>query len=251
MHPDKHRPKQETLPLGQATSAEIKDYNDNVIQTDKPENQKQTSYEKLDIQDWEVREISGREILNLQYFVETTGQGAQAYLLWKHFGHNVHLSQLMERLRLEEIPDYARSFLKELIPKDAENPDGYDPEKVEERIKEGDIYPPLIIYPMFNGQEKKDLGLLKLGNIADGTHRLMEIAKLLSQKDEDYIDNFRIRVAVGHIPIWKYISFTALQFSKAIKAKAFANKESNIPPKHVMDFFETWHLLLQRIGFKD
>ncbi|HVX92975.1 MAG TPA: hypothetical protein VHA74_02575 [Candidatus Dojkabacteria bacterium] len=249
MNPDTPKPKQDILPLGPISPNDIKEYNDNIVQAEKPENQKQTSFEQLNIKDWEVKDITGRDILNLQYFVETTGDGAQAYLLWKHFGHNVTLKQLMERLKKEDVPEYAQSFLNNVVPKDEKHPEGYDPEKVEEKIKNGDILPPLLVYPMKNKEERKDLGLLKVGNIFDGTHRLLEIAKLLSQKDDDYIDNFRMRVAVAHIPMWKYITFTGYQYFKAIRAKAFG--KANISQEHIMGFKEQWDLLLQRTGFKE
>ena len=245
------KPKQDFLPLGQITPEDLSAFNKEQVQGNKPEDQKQTSYEKLGVQEWEVKKISGRELVALQYYVETTGQGVQAYNLWKELGHHVTIKDLMEELntRQDEVPENVRSFVRDITTE-------FDAEQVEEKIKTGDIYPPLIVYPIFNGKELKDLGLLKLGNIVDGTHRIFEVAKWLSAQSQEDINNFELTIVVGHIPLYKYFAFQAAYLGKAWKTKEQAKRRQEngitegVKPEDVMDFFETWHLLLQRIGFK-
>lgn len=218
------------------------------IQADKPIEDQQYSFEKLGIEDWEIREITGRELLEVQSFVETSGVVSPAYAFWKLCGRNVTLNDVVNevRERTNEIPLEAKPWIKNILP------ENYNPSDMEEKIKNGEIDPPLLFFPKFMNKDLKTLGLLNLGNILDGNHRLLDIANWLKDKDPEYVDNFKLTVFVGKVDVIKYMAFNLHYITEPWlnNAKKYLGKDyDKVDRENVMNFYERWSLFLQRIGY--
>lgn len=217
------------------SASAVQEYN-YMMQSTKPEGDRQFSFEKLGIKDWSIREITGRELLAIQGFVETSGVVSPAYAFWKFCGKNISLGDIVDEVeeREEDIPENAKSWVKNIL---VEN---FHSEEIEEKIKNGEIDPPLIFIPTFMKKELENGGLLNLGNILDGNHRLMEVAKWLKGQSPEDIDNFKITAFVGKVDFFKYLIFN-LHY--------ILEKGQNTEEIYNMRFFEKWYLLLQRSGY--
>ncbi len=228
----------------------IAEYN-YMIQESKPENHRQLSFEKLGITDWKIESISGEEILKLQSYVETKEVVTSSYAFWKLCGKNVSLEDLAKEVDERDllIPESARAWVRGILP------ENFLLDDMEEKIKKGEIDPPLLFFPVLNHKDL-DMGLLNLGNILDGNHRMMEVAMFLRNQSEEYVKNFRLNVFVGRVNFVKYLKFQTYYMTKPYikRAQNFVKKfigedVEKIDKKHVMNFFERWYLLLQRVGF--
>jgi len=228
----------------------IAEYN-YMIQESKPEDHRQLSFEKLGITDWKIESISGEEILKLQSYVETKEVVASSYAFWKLCGKNVSLEDLAKEVdeRGPFIPESAKDWVGAILP------ENFSLDDMEEKIKKGEIDPPLLFFPVLNNKDL-DMGLLNLGNILDGNHRMMEIAMFLRNRSKEYVKDFKMDVFVGRVDFVKYLKFQALYMTKPYikRAQSFVKgfmgeNVEKIDKKHVMNFFERWYLLLQRIGF--
>jgi hypothetical protein len=229
----------------------IYEYN-NYIQSQKGEGYgKQYSFEKLGIEDWSIVDMNAEDILKLQTFVESSQTVAPAYIFWKKCGNHVSLESVAKEvmLREENIPQEARVWVKGILKS------SFDKQKVEEKIKEGEIDPPLIFFPVFNKKEL-DGGLLKVGNILDGQHRLQMVARYLLECSEEERKNFKLTCFLGKVDVMKYATINAQYFVKPtlkkvlVPFKEFMGKDvERIEGEHFMSFSERWHLLLQRIGY--
>jgi len=228
----------------------IAEYN-YMIQESKPEDHRQLSFEKLGITDWKIESISGEEILKLQSYVETKEVVASSYAFWKLCGKNVSLEDLAKEVdeRGLLIPESARDWVKNILP------ENFSLNDMEEKIKRGEIDPPLLFFPVLNHKDL-DMGLLNLGNILDGNHRMMELAMFLKNQSKEYVKDFKMDVFIGRVDFVKYLRFQAYYMTKPYvkRAQNFVKKfmgedVEKINRKHVMNFFERWYLLLQRIGF--
>jgi hypothetical protein len=62
------------------SASAIEEYN-YMIQAEKPEEDKQFSFEKLGIEDWRIEVLTGRELMELGNFVETSGERSDSLLL--------------------------------------------------------------------------------------------------------------------------------------------------------------------------
>ncbi|HHX99386.1 TPA: hypothetical protein GX533_01750 [Candidatus Dojkabacteria bacterium] len=235
----------------------ISAYNDH-IQSQKPEDQgRQYSFEKLGIKDWTIVELDADDVLQLQSFVESSQTVAPAYIFWKMCGRNVTLEDVSKEVieNEENIPDEARDWVHGILESK------YDRDEVEKKIKDGLIDPPLIFYPISKDEELLlDKGLLKVGNILDGNHRLQEVARYLLECSDEERENFKLTAFLGKVDVMKYATINAVYFAKPTvkKARSFLEKligkeeTEKIRGKHFMTFWERWYLLLQRIGyFKD
>jgi hypothetical protein len=229
----------------------IGEYN-HYIQLRKPEEQRQYSFEKLGIKDWEIVELSGEEILNLGTFVETSGAVPASYFFWKNHGRNVSLGGLIEEvvsLKDDEISDIAKQWVREIL--------NYNENELEEEIKSGEIDPPLLFCPL-DTSRGLDKGLLNLGNILDGNSRLKQIARYLYGLEPEDVKEFKMYAFIGHVDLRKYILFNTYYLAEPWidKAKNLVNKflgkdTERIDKEHIMKFYERWYLLLQRIGYYD
>ncbi len=232
-------------------------YNDH-IQSQKPEGHgKQYSFEKLGIEDWTIVELNADDVLQLQSFVESSQTVVPAYIFWKMCGRNVTLEGVANEViqREEKIPEEAKDWVHGILESE------YDRDEVEKKIKEGLIDPPLIFYPISKDEELLlDKGLLKVGNILDGNHRLQEVARYLLECSEEERENFKLTAFLGKVDVMKYATINAVYFAKPTvkKARSFLEKligkkaTEQIIGEHFMTFWERWYLLLQRIGyFKD
>ena len=229
----------------------IYEYN-HYIQSQKEEGfGKQYSFEKLGIEDWTIVEMNADDILNLQTFVESSQTVAPAYIFWKKCGRHITLEGVAREVieREENIPQEARIWVGDIL---ASN---FNKEEVEEKIKRGKIDPPLIFFPVFKDEELEK-GLLKVGNILDGNHRLQEVARYLLECSDEERENFRLTCFLGKVDVMKYATINAQYFAKPtvkrvlIFLKRFMGKDTEkIEGEHYMTFFERWYLLLQRIGY--
>jgi len=136
--------------IPEISQSAIYEYN-HYIQSQKEEGYgKQYSFEKLGIEDWSIVELDANDILKLQTFVESSQTVAPAYIFWKECGRHVTLEgvarEVLEREE-ENIPQEARIWVKNILESD------FDKQKVEEKIKNGEIDPPLIFFPVFKGEE--------------------------------------------------------------------------------------------------
>lgn len=227
----------------------IAEYN-YMIQESKPENHRQLSFEKLGITDWKIESISGEEILKLQSYVETKEVVTSSYAFWKLCGKNVRLEDLVKEVEEREslIPESAQDWVKDILP------ENFSLNDMEEKIKKGEIDPPLLFFPVLNRRDLS-MGLLNLGNILDGNHRMMEIAMFLRNQNEAYVKDFKLDVFVGRVDLLKYLKFQVLYMTRPYVKRAqnfvrsFMGEDvEKIDQDHVMNFFERWYLLLQRIG---
>jgi len=228
----------------------IYEYN-RYIQSQKPENCGQYSFEKLGIEDWSIVELNGNDVLRLQTFVESSQTTAPAYTFWKECGRHVTLEGVAKEVieREENIPEEARIWVEDILTSN------FDRQRVEEKIKRGEIDPPLIFFPVFKDEELEK-GLLKVGNILDGNHRLQKVARYLLECSEEERENFRLTCFLGKVDVMKYATINAQYFAKPTIKKVlvflqrFMGKDvEKIEKRHFMTFFERWYLLLQRIGY--
>ena len=104
--------------------------------------------------------------------------------------------------------------------------------------------------------EELEKGLLKVGNILDGNHRLQKVARYLLECSEEERENFRLTCFLGKVDVMKYATINAQYFAKPTIKKVlvflqrFMGKDvEKIEKRHFMTFFERWYLLLQRIGY--
>jgi len=243
--------------VGSISPEAISVYNDH-IQSQKPEGYgKQYSFEKLCIEDWTIVELNAEDVLQLQSFVESSQTVAPAYIFWKMCGRNVTLEGVANEViqREEKIPEEAKDWVHGILESE------YDRDEVEKKIKKGLIDPPLIFYPISKDEELLlDKGLLKVGNILDGNHRLQEVARYLLECSEEERENFKLTAFLGKVDVMKYATINAVYFVKPTIKQARSLLEKLIGKKatkqiigeHFMTFWERWYLLLQRIGyFKD
>ncbi len=235
----------------------ISEYN-YYIQSQKEEGfGKQYSFEKLGIEDWSIVELNAEDVLSLQSFVETSQTVAPAYIFWKECGRNVTLEGVANEViqREENIPEQSKIWVHGILNSE------YDRNEVEEKIRKGDIDPPLLFSPI-NKDEKLllDKGLLKVGNILDGNHRLQKVARYLLESDEEERKNFRMIAFLGKVDVIKYATINAQYFIKPTVKKVRKSIEKisgkdttgKINNEEFMSFWERWYLLLQRVGyFKD
>lgn len=228
----------------------IYEYNHH-LQLQKPENCRQYSFEKLGIEDWDIVEINGYDVLRLQTFVESSQTVAPAYIFWKECGRHVTLEGVAREVleREENIPQEARIWVEDI------STSNFDKKRVEEKIERGEIDPPLIFFPVFK-EEELEKGLLKVGNILDGNHRLQEVARYLLECTDEERENFKLTCFLGKVDVMKYATINAQYFAKPTVKKVlvflqrFMGKDvERIEKKHFMTFFERWYLLLQRIGY--
>lgn len=235
----------------QISQGAIYEYNHH-IQSQKEEGYgKQYSFEKLGIEDWTVVEMDSDDVLRLQTFVESSQTVAPAYIFWKECGRHVTLESVAREVieREENIPEEAKIWIQGILESN------FDKQEVEEKIKSGEIDPPLIFFSVFKGEELEN-GLLKVGNILDGNHRFQRIARYLLECSDEERENFRLTCFLGKVDVMKYATINAQYFVKpTIKRvknflERFMGKEvEKIDEKHFMTFFERWYLLLQRIGY--
>ncbi|KUK77368.1 MAG: hypothetical protein XD93_0369 [candidate division WS6 bacterium 34_10] len=229
----------------------IYEYN-HYIQSQKGEGHgEQYSFEKLGIEDWTIVQMNAEDILRLQTFVESSQTVAPAYIFWKACGRHVTLEGVAKEVlkREEDIPQEARIWVEDILTSN------FDKQEIEEKIKKGEIDPPLIFFPVFKGEELEK-GLLKVGNILDGNHRLQEVARYLLECSDKEREDFRLTCFWGKVDVIKYATINAQYFAKPtvkkmlVFLKGFMGKEvERIDKKHFMTFFERWYLLLQRIGY--
>lgn len=222
------------------------------IQSQKPEGWgKQYSFEKLGIQNWSIVQLDAEEVLKLQTFVESSQTVAPAYIFWKECGRHITLKGVAKEVmeREEYIPDEARIWVNNILSSN------FDIAEAEEKIKKGEVDPPLIFFPVFK-EEELEKGLLKVGNILDGNHRLEEIARYLLECSDQDREDFRLTCFLGKVDVMKYVTINAQYFLKPTAKKVlvflqkFMGKEAEkIDNRRFMSFFERWYLLLQRIGY--
>jgi len=225
------------------------------IQSQKAEGYgKQYSFERLGIEDWSIVELNADDVLQLQSFVESSGTVAPAYIFWKVCGRHVTLEGVAKEVieREENIPEESRIWVHGILK------EGYDREEVDRKIKEGLIDPPLVFYPVGKDEELLlEKGLLKVGNILDGNHRLQEVARYLLECTEEERKDFKLTVFLGKVDVMKYATINAEYFAKPTikKARSFVERligkkeTEKIDDEHFMTFWERWYLLLQRIGY--
>ena len=72
------------------------------IQSQKPENCGQYSFERLGIEDWSIVKLNANEVLRLQAFVESSQTTAPAYIFWKECGRHVTLEGVAKKLLKEK-----------------------------------------------------------------------------------------------------------------------------------------------------
>ncbi|MFA5633837.1 MAG: hypothetical protein WCY00_00840 [Candidatus Dojkabacteria bacterium] len=229
----------------------IYNYN-HYIQTQKEEGYgEQYSFEKLGIEDWSIVEMTAYDILRLQTFVESSQTVAPAYIFWKECGRHVTIEGVAKEVieREEYIPLEAMLWVEGIL---ASN---FAKQKVEEKIRKGEIDPPLIFFPVFR-EEELEKGLLKVGNILDGNHRLQEVARYLLECSDEERENFRLICFVGKVDVIKYVTINAQYFVKPtikkflLNLKKFTGEDGEkLEKQHFMKFSERWYLLLQRIGY--
>jgi hypothetical protein len=229
----------------------IHEYN-HYIQSQKEEGYgKQYSFEKLGIESWTIVEMYADDILRLQTFVESSQTVAPAYIFWKKCGRHVTLEGVAKEVieREENIPQEARIWVEDILTSN------FDKQIVEEKIKNGEIDPPLIFFPVFKDKELEK-GLLKVGNILDGNHRLQEVARYLLECSDKERDDFKLTCFLGKVDVMKYATINAQYFAKPTVKKGlvflrrFMGKDvEKIDKRYFMTFFERWYLLLQRIGY--
>lgn len=232
----------------------ISQYND-YIQKSKPEGHgKQYSFEKLGIEDWSIVELNADDVLTLQSFVESSQTVAPAYIFWKCCGRHVILEGVASEAieREGDIPEEAKIWVNGILESE------FNKEDVERKIRNGEIDPPLLFYPMDRNEELLlDKGLLKVGNILDGNHRLQEVARYLLECTEEEREDFRMTAFLGKVDTLKYATINAQYFAKPTikKARSFVEKligkeeTEKIDEEHFMTFWERWYLLLQRTGY--
>lgn len=232
----------------------IEQYNHH-IQSQKAEGYgKQYSFEKLGIQDWSIVELNADDVLQLQAYVESSQTVSPAYIFWKVCGRHVTLEGVANEViqREEYIPEESRIWVHGILESE------YDRNKVEEKIKKGDIDPPLIFFPMSKDERlQTEKGLLKVGNILDGNHRLQEVARYLLESTEEEREDFKMTAFLGKVDVLKYATINAQYFAKPTikKARSFVERligrkeTEKISKEHFMTFWERWYLLLQRIGY--
>lgn len=229
----------------------IYEYN-HYIQSQKEEGYgKQYSFEKLGIEQWEIVEMNAEDILRLQTFVESSQTVAPAYIFWKECGRHITLEGVAKEVieREENIPQEARIWVEDILTSN------FDKQRVEEKIKKGEIDPPMIFFPVFKDEELEK-GLLKVGNILDGNHRLQEVARYLLDCSDEERKEFKLTCFLGKVDVMKYATINAQYFAKPTVKKVlvflqrFMGKDvEKIDRRHFMTFFERWYLLLQRIGY--
>lgn len=212
---------------------------------------KQYSFEKLGIESWTIVEMNVDDILRLQTFVESSQTVAPAYIFWKECGRHITLEGVAKEVlkREENIPQEARIWVEDILSSN------FDKGKVEAKIKNGEIDPPLIFFPVFK-KEELEKGLLKVGNILDGNHRLQEVARYLLECSDEERKDFKLICFLGKVDVMKYATINAQYFAKPVVKKVlvflqgFMGKEvEKIERRHFMTFLERWYLLLQRIGY--
>lgn len=229
----------------------IYEYNQ-YIQSQKEEGYgKQYSFEKLGIEEWAIVEMGAEDILRLQTFVESSQTVAPAYIFWKECGRHITLEGVAKEVieREENIPQEARIWVEDILTSN------FDKQIVEEKIKKGEIDPPMIFFPVYKNKELEK-GLLKVGNILDGNHRLQEVARYLLDCSDKERKDFKLTCFLGKVDVMKYATINAQYFAKPTVKKGlvflqrFMGKDvEKIDKRHFMTFFERWYLLLQRIGY--
>jgi hypothetical protein len=237
--------------VSEVSQSAIYEYND-YIQSQKGEGYgNQYSFEKLGIEDWSIVQMNADDILKLQTFVESSQTVAPAYIFWKECGKHVTLEGVAKEVidREEYIPGDARIWVSDILSSK------FNREEVEEKIRKGEIDPPLIFFPVYK-EEELDKGLLKVGNILDGNHRLQEVSRYLLECSDEERDNFRLTCFVGKVDVMKYVTINAQYFVKPTAKKILVSLErlmgkevEGINKRYFMSFFERWYLLLQRIGY--
>ena len=154
--------------------------------------------------------------------------------------------------REENIPEESKIWVHGILESE------FDRRDIERKILKGDINPPLIFFPISKDEKiLADKGLLKVGNILDGTHRFQSIARYLLECTEEERENFSMTAFLGKVDVLKYATINAQYFVKPTirKARSFVEKligkkeTEKIDNEHFMTFWERWYLLLQRIGY--
>lgn len=239
--------------ISEISQSAIYEYNHH-IQSQKEEGYgKQYSFEKLGIENWTIVKMNADDILRLQTFVESSQTVAPAYIFWKECGKHITLEGVAKEVvkREENIPQEARIWVEDILTSN------FDKQKVEEKIKDGEIDPPMIFFPVFKDKELEK-GLLKVGNILDGNHRLQEVARYLLECSDKEREDFRLACFLGRVDVMKYATINAQYFAKPTVKKVlvflqrFMGKDvEKIDRRHFMTFFERWYLLLQRIGYNN
>lgn len=210
---------------------EVYDSNDKLQQL-KPENERQYSFEKLNIgENWYAVELTADDILNMQCFVETSGLVTDSYKFWKEHGV-VTLGDIVAIASDAEKENYWTI-----------KPNANMPEK----------YPAILIFIAdANGNRLLGKGaLLNMGNILDGNHRLArEAEKILKMTDEERA-NYRLPAYVANISPMLAARFNLYYMVEPIinsMRKVCGKTVADIDPLNVMNIPDKLRLLSQRLG---
>jgi hypothetical protein len=194
------------LTYGTASYEILHQFNEH-IQSNKPFEHQQRSLEKLIAFDrkfgriqYAVEDITGIDILNTGPFIGYTGGDKVSSGLWDRLGYKTIGGFITEfREHGDEFSETEETFVNNILP------EVYDNENMKKDILEGNIAPPIMIYPQIFGTDLKFLALLNLGSL-DGFHRLLGYGMYLSKQDREYIENFKTKALVVRINLAQYFA---------------------------------------------
>lgn len=201
-------------------------YNESVqTLTHDPEHQ-QRSFEKIPgLDHWYDAFLNADEVLALQGFVETSGVVGEAYQFWKSYGV-VTMGDIEKVVRENPSVPYWKQDVN----------------------KTDETYPCLLI---FQNNEVGKAGVLNMGNILDGNHRLLNEAIKISKMSEEERKYYRLEAYVANLD-WVHAAivngyYMAEPLANEMR-KMLGKTVGEIDPRNVMNVNDRLRLYSQRFN---
>lgn len=200
---------------------------------------------------WEKEEVGLDFLFNLQVYIPLNGDNVSVLDEWRGNGHKVKVMDVLEAIAKEkeegkDVPE--NSWLSFIY--------NFDEKEFEKKLEKNEIFPPMLFFVNAFGREKS-WGLLNLGNVLNGNHRILQTAEYLRRHPEKQND-FKLDVLVSKTNIFTYVAVLGWHFTKPgrekmkyLYKKHIKSQEEleEIPQKNWIRFSEKIYLLLERLGY--
>ena len=200
---------------------------------------------------WEKGEVDSDFLFNLQVYMPLGGVEVSVLNEWRGNGHKVKVIDILEAIDNEKKNGqnvHEDSWLYFVY--------NFNEKEFEERLEKNEIFPPMLFFVNAFGKEKS-WGLLNLGNVLNGNHRILQTAEYLRRHPEKQKD-FKMDVLVSKTNLFTYVAILGWHFTKPGREKMkylykkYIKKQEGleaIPKENWIKFSEKIYLLGERLGY--
>lgn len=200
---------------------------------------------------WEKGEVDSDFLFNLQVYMPLNGENGSVLNEWRGNGHKVKVIDILEAIDKEKKEGQnvsEDSWLYFIY--------NFNEKEFEEKLEKNEIFPPMLFFVNAFGKERS-WGLLNLGNVLNGNHRILQTAEYLRRHPEKQKD-FKMDVLVSKTNIFTYVAILGWHFTKPGREKMkylykkYIKKQEGleaIPKENWIKFSEKIYLLGERLGY--